>query len=75
YVLHGIIYLGNYHFSARLVDAVGHVWQYDGRQNGGVSTMDLPALHCLANDVFTSSSLLTSHAGSGSHMFIYHLLQ
>ncbi|KAG1800615.1 hypothetical protein EV424DRAFT_1352073, partial [Suillus variegatus] len=66
YVLHGIIYLGNYHFSARLVDAVGHVWQYDGRQNCGVPTLDLPASHCLANDIFTSSSLLTSHAGSGA---------
>ncbi|KAG2741942.1 hypothetical protein P692DRAFT_201669032, partial [Suillus brevipes Sb2] len=36
YVLRGIIYLGSYHFSARLVDGDNGVWQYDGRLNGGV---------------------------------------
>jgi hypothetical protein len=73
YVLRGIIYLGSYHFSARLVDGDNGVWQYDGRLNGGVPTADIPASHCLANNIFTSSTLLNCHGSKGSHLLIYAL--
>jgi hypothetical protein len=73
YNLRGIIYLGSYHFSARLVDGDDSVWQYDGRLNGGVPTADVPASHCVANDLFTSSTLLNCQGSKGSHLLVYAL--
>ncbi|KAG2124014.1 hypothetical protein DEU56DRAFT_744957 [Suillus clintonianus] len=73
YVLRGIIYLGNYHFTARLVDGRDGVWQYDGRINGGLPAADLPASHCVANNIFTSSSLLNTHGPNEAHLLVYAL--
>jgi len=73
YNLHGIIYFGSYHFSARLVDGDDSVWQYNGCLNRGVPTADVPASHCVANDLFTSSTLLNCQGSKGSHLLVYAL--
>ncbi|EIM79075.1 uncharacterized protein STEHIDRAFT_69944 [Stereum hirsutum FP-91666 SS1] len=36
YKLAGVIYYGDYHFTARLVDKQRTVWSYDGMQHNGV---------------------------------------
>jgi hypothetical protein len=56
-----------------LVDGDNGVWQYDGRLNGGLPAADVPASHCLANDVFTSSTLLNCQGSKGSHILVYAL--
>jgi hypothetical protein len=35
YALRGIIYLGQYHFTARLLDPDGNIWSHNGQKNFG----------------------------------------
>jgi hypothetical protein len=39
-LLRGIVYLGSYHFTARLFDTEGNVWFNDGRETGDVCGLD-----------------------------------
>ena len=39
-LLRGIIYLGSYHFSARIIDTNGDVWFHDGRVTGEICEHD-----------------------------------
>lgn len=65
YVLCGIIYLGAYHFSARILDD-SNVWSYDGRENDGnplfdaaISDIDKLDISCLR--------------GREAHVYVYSL--
>jgi hypothetical protein len=40
YLLRVIIYLGHFHFTARMIDSERNIWSYDGRRNGGVPWID-----------------------------------
>ncbi|KIJ09419.1 hypothetical protein PAXINDRAFT_17496 [Paxillus involutus ATCC 200175] len=59
YALKGIIYLGGFHFSARLIKG-SKIWSYDGRENGGspwletlpVTAIDLEQLAGRKADIY-----------------------
>ena len=43
YRLSAIVYLGSYHFTARLVLENGSVWKYDGKSNNGIPIFEFGA--------------------------------
>jgi hypothetical protein len=49
YGLRGVIYIGGYHFSARMLDCAGRIWSYDGQTNYGVPRLDPDC--CSSDDV------------------------
>lgn len=71
YQLRGIIYEGGFHFSARMLEPNGLVWQYDGQVNGGH-----PAIDLIASDLnFTTPSshyqALTTLDHRRAHLLVY----
>ncbi|KAK0437259.1 uncharacterized protein EV420DRAFT_1220474, partial [Desarmillaria tabescens] len=45
YMLAGVIYFGNAHFTARFIDNTGNVWFNDGYVNGRKSILEGEMIH------------------------------
>jgi hypothetical protein len=65
YSLRGIIYCGQYHFTARLFDSHHNIWIYDGQANGG-----FPSSECMLAD-FSDLTQLTFLHGRNAHLYLY----
>ncbi|KAG2122153.1 hypothetical protein BD769DRAFT_1389791 [Suillus cothurnatus] len=73
YCLRGIIYKGAFHFSARMLDPKGVVWQYDDRVNDGHPSFDLAATdHQRCSPTFDYKTLKMLQ-GRAAHLLIYML--
>jgi hypothetical protein len=68
YMLRGIIYLGQFHFTARLIDPQGLIWCYDGRKNGGVPWADDS---CCSTDVDVHIQRLNFFDSRSAYLYIY----
>ena len=40
YSLRAVIYLGNFHYTTRMLGLDGNIWSYDGRKNGRTPYLD-----------------------------------
>jgi len=70
YSLRAIVYLGQFHFTARLLDKQGGIWRYDGRENGGTPSREGS---WSAIDETAQSHALTSLDGRSAHLYVYGL--
>ena len=56
YSLRAVIYLGNFHYTTRMLGLDGNIWSYDGRKNGGTPYLDQvctnPNMHMGSLDTF-----------------------
>ena len=68
YTLVAIIYLGGFHFTARMVDCEGTIWSYDGQQNNGS-----PWFNNKCGSVWNETDLATllMFQGHPEHLYIY----
>ena len=68
YTLVAVIYLGGFHFTARMVDCEGTIWSYDGRQNNGSPWFDNK---CGSVRNETDLAALPMFQGHPAHLYIY----
>ena len=65
YHLSAIIYHGNYHFTARIIDPNKNVYTYDGQKKNG-----FPSFESKSCDI-KNCEYLTEHDGRSAHLYIY----
>jgi hypothetical protein len=63
YLLRGIIYHGQLHFTARLITTENIAWAYDGQLNRGVPVKD----HSMSDDIHQ----LTTFQGRQAYIYVY----
>ena len=68
YALRAVIYLGNFHFTAKLIDNNGQIWAYDGKKNGGIPCKDS---NCVSTNGNSELDLLMDSNGQSAHLYIY----
>lgn len=68
YTLRGIVYVGGYHFTSRIIDVQGTIWSYDGNSNRGV-----PYIHedCKSADKALDLAALQEFQGRQAYFFTY----
>jgi len=69
YQLSAIIYLGDFHFTSRLISEDGSVWKYDGQLNNGVPVFEFSA-HRSESELLHFLSFNSRKA----HIYIYCLM-
>lgn len=69
--LQGIVYVADFHFSARLVGGDHRVWNYDGHVADGVPCLDEAASAAYAAGGPTFWKHMTSLDGSKAHLLVY----
>jgi len=70
YLLRAIIYLGRFHFSARMIDSERNIWSYDGRINGGIPWI---AHGCESTKNIVDREALVTFDGRAAYLYIYAL--
>jgi PIF1-like helicase len=70
YTLRAIIYLGGFHFTARMLDSHDNIWSYDGRQNKGFPWRDN---HCATSRDPAHVAALATFDGHPAYLYIYSL--
>ena len=65
YHLSAIIYHGNYHFTARIVDPNKNVYTYDGQKKNG-----FPSFESKLSDI-ENCEYFAEHDGQSAHLYIY----
>ena len=68
YMLTGIIYLGHYHFTSRMIDEKGVIWSYDGQKNNGSPWLDH---NCSSIQNPTHLSNIPIFEGRAAYLYIY----
>ena len=66
YLLRGIIYHGQLHFTARLITTNNITWAYDGQLNNGIPVLE----HNLSDDIHQ----LTTLQGRQAYVYVYQLV-
>jgi hypothetical protein len=70
YALRGVIYLGHFHFTARLIDRSGQIWNYDGQKNGGIPYRDNNCEFTIENAQMDSLTVLDDRP---AYLYVYAL--
>ncbi|KAG2139928.1 hypothetical protein BD769DRAFT_1350422 [Suillus cothurnatus] len=71
YHLRGIIYQGEFHFSARMLQSDGIVWQYDDRLHNGTPSFDFAASEHVRTSATLDYHTLQTLEGRTAHLLIY----
>ncbi|KAF8237409.1 hypothetical protein L208DRAFT_1247768 [Tricholoma matsutake] len=57
YLLRGVIYYANQHFTAHFLNTTGDTWHHDGMARGGALTLERPSQALLATAIMAMYSL------------------
>jgi hypothetical protein len=72
YTLRAVIYLGQFHFTARMFDLQGNVWSHDGRKNNGRPWLDNS---CGSSTNGIDRERITTFDGRSAYLYLYSLQQ
>jgi hypothetical protein len=70
HLLRAIIYLGHFHFTARMIDSERNIWSYDGCRNGGIPWIDHG---CKSTESAMDREALVTFDGRAAYLYIYAL--
>jgi len=70
YNLCGVIYLGQFHFTARMINTNSKIWSYDGQKNHGMPWKDYG---CNSTEDPTHIDALANLDGRSAYLYVYAL--
>jgi hypothetical protein len=68
YSIRGVIYLGQFHFTARMIHSDGNIWSYDGQKNHGIPWLDD---NCRSMQTPAHVTALMEFDNHSAHLYIY----